>query len=202
MSLFFKKGFSLIELLVSIGIMVTILTVVVFGQNKYTEAANLTQLADEIAMSVSQAQAYGIAVKELETGSLNFSSGYGLSITLLEEGGEQEYIYFADINDSQYYDGDLGCGSEECLEEIAISRGNYIESFCVLRTQGTDQCGAAQRVDISFKRPETDARLFFFNSGGQSYNTPNLEGVQINLKSPSGLTKSVIVYVTGQVSVQ
>lgn len=199
-----SKGFSLVELLVSIGIMVAILTVVAFGQQGYTEATSLTNLADEIAINISQAQAYGIAVKEVETGSENFSSGYGISITLLEEGGEYVYINFADRNSppNLYYDGDLNCATTECIEKVTLSRGNYIESFCVLRTQGADQCSVAERVDISFVRPDTDAKMTLFNSGGQSYTTPNLEGVEIKLMSPSGLSRSVIVYVTGQVSVQ
>lgn len=197
-----SRGFSLVELLVSIGIMVVILGVVVFGQQKYTEATNLTNLADEIAIAVSQAQAYGNAVRETSAGSANFDSGYGISVGFLEEGGEFSYIYFADIDRSQYYDGDLSCAHQECIEKVEITKGNYIDSFCVLRTQGSDQCGVAERVDISFARPETDAVMKIFNSGGNSYNTPNLEGVEINLRSPNGLTKSVIVYKTGQVSVQ
>lgn len=196
------RGFSLIELLVSISIMVAIITVVVFGQRGYTESARLLNLADEIGLSVSQAQAYGIAVRETATGSANFNSAYGLSLTLLEAGGSTAYIYFSDLNNNQYYDGSLTCSTSECMEKIIISGGNYIESFCALRTSGSDQCGGPERVDISFKRPETDASIFFFNSGGQSYNVPNLEGVRINLRSPRGLTRSVTVYLTGQVSVQ
>ncbi len=209
MSPFFKmslksRGFSLVELLVSIGIMVAILTVVAFGQRGYTEVSSLTNLADDIAVTISQAQAYGVAVKEVGTGTANFSAGYGVSLSLREAEGKYTYIYFADIgtDPNGAYDGDLSCAAAECLEKISIGRGNYIDEFCEIRTQGVDRCTDARRVDISFKRPETGANLLLINSGGQSYATPNLEGVEIKLKSPGGLTKSVIVYLTGQVSVQ
>lgn len=205
MSLSFKKniskGFTLIELLVSMGIMAAVLTVIIFGQRSYTESSTLLNAADEMAITVSQTQAYGIAVKETSAGSGNFLAGYGLSVTLVS-GGNNTYISFKDTNNSQYYDGDLSCGSEECIEKIVLTRGNYIDSFCIVRTNGVDQCGVASRVDITFRRPETSANINFYNSGGQPVTLPNTKGVRITLKSPSGLSRSVLIYTSGQVSVE
>lgn len=182
--------------------MFAILTVVLYNQNTYTDGLALGSLADELSLTISQAQAYGIAVRELTPGSADFTSGYGLSLSLLESQSNKAYISFIDRNGSEYYDGDWSCAASECLEKVLISRGNYIDSFCVVRTQGADQCGSVSRADISFLRPNTEARLFFFNSGGQAYSPPNLKGIRVVLKSPAGLTKSVTVYTTGQVSVQ
>ncbi len=198
----FGAGFSLIELLVSLGIAGVLLTVVVLNQRGYTEGALLSNTVDNLGLSVSQAQAYGLAVREKSPGTSDFLYGYGLSLSFLEDGGENGFIMFRDNNNSQYYDGGWPCGVSECLEKTEFSGGNYIEDFCVLRTQGADQCGTVGRVDISFKRPVPDARIFLYNTGGNSYNLPNLKGVKIIIKSPSGLTRYVTVYVTGQISVQ
>lgn len=197
-------GFTLIELLVSIGIMAVILTVVVSKQSIYMDSAALSNLADEISLTISQAQAYGIGVKEFSPGSSEFSASYGLTFSLLGSGSNSAYLSFADRNGNNIYDGNWSCSIEstsECLERIDISRGNYIESLCVVRTSDADICNIG-RVDISFARPNTEAQLKFFNNGGQSYNPSGIKGARIVLESPGGLSRSVVVYTTGQISVQ
>ncbi|MBX4181430.1 prepilin-type N-terminal cleavage/methylation domain-containing protein [Candidatus Parcubacteria bacterium] len=198
-----KKGFTLIEMLVTLGIMVMMLSVVILGQRNYTEVAALTNLADEIGLNLSQAQAYGIAVKERTTGSNDFSSGYGLDFTLTES--NKIYVSFIDRNASRYYDGDQSCptgASSECLEKISILRGNYIDSFCIIKNVGADECGTVGKAEITFARPDPTARFYFFNTSAVPYNPAGTKGLKINLKSPSGLTKSVTVYSTGQISIQ
>ncbi len=198
-------GFTLIELLVSLGIVTVILSVVLLNQNAYTDGAALSILADELSLTVSQAQAYGIAVRELTPGSSNFSASYGLTVSLLGSGSPYAYLFFADRNNNKLYDGDWSCpvgGASECLEKVAISRGNFVDSLCVVVTSGADQCDTLKRIDVSFLRPDTVAQLTFFNSSGAVFTPSNMRGAKIVLKSPGGLTKSVIVYETGQVSVQ
>ena len=211
MSLFFKKhphkrrGFSLVELLVSVGIVTVILSIIVLNQRSYTESTTISNLAENMSLSLSEAQAYGLAVKEISPGTDDFTAGYGISVSMLEQGDELGFILFTDRNDSEHYDGDWSCDtgpSSECLEKVEFPEGYHIESFCVLRTTGADQCGEVRRADISFHRPNVEARMAFFNSGGNPFTTPNLKGVRITMESPSGLTKSVVVYTTGQLSVQ
>ena len=185
--------------------MFAILTIVLSNQSTYTDHTALHNLADELSLTIAQAQAYGIAVRELTPGSSNFSASYGLTMSLLGSGSNKAYLFFADRNDNLIYDGDWTCpigGSSECLEKVNILRGNYIDSLCVVRTNGADQCGSVSRIDISFIRPDTEAQLKFFNNGGQSFNPPNMKGVRINLESPSGASRSLVIYSTGQISVQ
>lgn len=190
------------ELLVSIGIAAVIITVVVLNQSKYTDGAALTNLADEISSTIAQAQVYGVGVREFSPGSSEFSASYGLSFSLLGSGSPTAYIYFADRNGNKIYDGDWTCpigGTSECLGKIAISRGNSIEELCVVR-DANEICPVG-RADISFARPSTQAQLKFFNTGGSPYSPAGIRGARIRLSSPGGLTKSVIVYSTGQISV-
>ena len=192
------------ELLVSIAIVSVILTVIVSNQSTYTDGAALTNLADEISSTISQAQTYGIGVKEFSSSSSEFSASYGLTFSLLGSGFNKAYLFFGDRNGNKIYDGDWSChigGASECLERIDISRGNYIESLCVVRTSGADICEVG-RVDISFARPSTEAQLLFFNLGGASFTPAGIKGAKIILKSPGGLSRSVTVYKTGQISVK
>ena len=199
-------GFSLVKLLVSIGILTVILTVVVSNQSKYTEAAALTNLADDIASRISQAQAYGIGVREFSPGTYNFTASYGLTFSLLGSGSNIAYLYFADRNSNDIYDGDWSCptgGSSECIEKVNISHGNYIDSMCVIRTDGQPCApGNAARVDIHFVRPNTEANIVFFDTSGNIINPVGIAGARVMLKSPGGLTRIVVVYETGQISVQ
>lgn len=200
-----NSGFSIIELLVSLVIAGVILTVVVLNQATYTDRAAVTNLADEIGLTISQAQAYGVGVREFTAGSGEFGASYGLAFSRLSSGSDKAYLSFADRNGNEIYDGDWSCpvgGTSECLERSDIYRGNYIESLCVVRISGADICNNIGRIDISFARPNNEARLRFFMNNGQSFNPPNLKGAKIMLGSTVGWTKSVTVYLTGQVSVQ
>ncbi|MBI2065602.1 MAG: type II secretion system protein [Candidatus Zambryskibacteria bacterium] len=161
-----ERGFTLLELIISIGIVAVILTVVVSNQSTYTDGA--------------------------------------ATFSLLTFGSNTAYLYFADRNGDEYYNGDWSCpigGASECLEKVDILRGNYIEDICALRTSGTDLCNLG-RVDISFARPNIEAVIHFFNNGGEFYNPANIKAAEIRLKSPGGAARSVIVYTTGQISVQ
>lgn len=198
-------GFTLMELLVSIAIVSVILTVVVLNQSTYTDGAALTNLADEISSTISQTQAYGIGVREFSPGSSEFSASFGLTFSLLGSGSNVAYLSFADRNGNKVYDGDWSCpvgGTSECREKVPIVHGNYIESLCAVMIPGPDLCIDVGRVDISFARPSTEAQILFFNNGGNLFNPAGQKGVRIVLRSPNGLTRSVVVYTTGQISVQ
>lgn len=191
-------GFTLIELLVSISIVTIILTMIVLNQSTYTDGAALTNLADEISSTISQAQAYGIGVKGL---SGEFNASYGVVFNL-SSGSNTSYLNFADLNGNKVYDGDWSCDTSECLGKVNITRGNIIDKICAVKISGTDNCNLA-RADVSFARPSTEAQIVLFNSSGSpSFLTNNEKGVRFELKSPSGFARSVTVYATGQISVQ
>lgn len=186
--------------------MVFVLGILFFNQAKYTEAAALAGLVDEIGSRFSEAQAYGIAVKQREAGSSDFSSAYGMSFTLLELGGQYAYMVFSDRNTNDYYDSNLLCipgGAQECVEKINITRGNYLDSICVVNSNGnTTTCTAVKRADINFRRPAPAARITAFNSSGNAFSPASMAGLKFIFKSPSGLTRSVSVYMNGQFSIQ
>ncbi|MDB5266944.1 MAG: hypothetical protein JWN89_759 [Parcubacteria group bacterium] len=201
-----RAGYTLIELLVSIGIMLAIISTVFYNQSKYSQSSSLKNAANEVSLSIRQAQVYGISVKELTPGSDDFTHAYGTSFSIMSGEGSA-YILFADRfpYDSMYNDT-WSCptgGSSECMQKINMTTGNSITGLCVIQANSNEICNNVGRVDIAFLRPSTDAKLMFFNGSGNSFSPGNIIGARIILtSSTSGLTRSIVVYTTGQISVQ
>ena len=208
MSRYFKKGqsgFTLVEVLVSLIIMLVILSVILFDQEKYNDGAAVTNLADHLGLTIAQAQSYGTSVREANPGSSDFSGAYGVSLATFLDESKVAYMFFTDRNQNQAYDGSWDCvtgPAEECLERVELSGGNLVDDICVVRNNDTDQCNNAKRVDIVFTRPRTDAQLTFYNGNGNEFSPGNMKGVRVKLISPGGVSRSVVVYTSGQVSIQ
>ncbi len=200
-------GFTLTELIVSIAIVSVIMTVVLLSQSEYTDGIALSNLAEEISLTVSQTQVYSVGVREFSAGSGEFSASFGVVFSFIGSGDNHSYIYFADRDGSGHYSSSWSCpvgGSSECLEKVEITRGNSISSICSVEASGSgfsENCGLG-RVDITFSRPNTDATLKFYTMGGSEYSDSDIRGAKIVLESPKGQERSVTVYSTGQVSVQ
>jgi type II secretory pathway pseudopilin PulG len=205
------RGFTVVELLTSIGIMLIITSAVLFNQSTYTAGAALASSADSISSTLFQAQVYGVSVKEASTGSNDFSSLFGVSFNRVDlyTGNitNQNYILFTDkVLKNQSYDyvnwwGDCSSGSE-CIENNLMPGQNYIKTFCILRSNAAELCGTVNRVDVMFKRPNLEAIMKFYNLGGNPVIMSNVIGVRIEISYPNGPSKSVVVYNTGQISVQ
>jgi len=206
----FKKGFTLIELVVSIGIMGVILTTVLTSQSNYTSGSALRQIADDISLSLRQAQVYGISVSQL---SGTFDSGYGIEFRMPNAGGDNSsYVLFADgkspgvqnwVNDSSWSTCD-----GECLQKTTLTRNNVIKELCYIPLVGHEQDGTPSypctigHAYITFLRPATEAHISLYDNSGSQISINEIKGVRIRLMSPDGGLKSVVVYTTGQISVQ
>jgi prepilin-type N-terminal cleavage/methylation domain-containing protein len=200
------RGFSLLEMMVSIAIMLTIITLVVTSQSTYTKGASLRNLANDISLYLRQAQVYGISVKELGIGTSDFSNAYGIEFRRTSAGGaDNAYIFFADIDKNGFYSSPWACATgaaPECLEKRATSSGNTISQLCLVFNNNTTDCTLG-RADVSFLRPNTTANIVYFNSSGsQIAASTNHKGLQITLMASAGGTRSVTIYKTGQISVR
>lgn len=204
------QGFTLAELVVSIAIMLGIIAMVLSNQNTYTEGASLKNLANNIGLSLRQAQIYGISVKALPN-TEDFTSAFGIDFNLTGgEGNNGLYLFFADrgsVKDGYYnYTGNWAdCptgGTSECLQKMTTSTGNIISSLCPIDSSDASVCSAGvTRADITFLRPETSANIVLFGASGSQISFSGYRGVVINLDSVSGGKRSVRVYNTGQISV-
>lgn len=190
-----KSGFTLIELLVSIAIFIIITSVAVLSNSQFNSSILLTDLGYQIALSVRQAQVYGITVKAPSaclTGtcpSSGFSSGYGVDFNINTPTG---YILFEDGKNGTAPDHVYQSG--ESLNTYAIGKGYSIKELCVV--PGGAPAYSVNTLDVSFIRPEPEALV----SGGGSV----IRGAEadIYIQDPSKTTQREIkIESTGQISV-
>jgi prepilin-type N-terminal cleavage/methylation domain-containing protein len=192
----YQRGFTLVELLITIVIFVMLTGVVLFNQNKFDSTVLLKNLAYDIALTIRQAQTYGVNVKESQQ-SGNFSS-YGVYIKSDET---QKIIFFSDIDgDKSFSDEDMSCPANdvdsECMQKYTLKRGNYISKICVMNT-GESSCLEISELTIYFKRPNPDAYIYADGS------TVTSEYSEIEISSVDNSSKvSVVITSVGQIYVK
>ncbi|MBA3733539.1 prepilin-type N-terminal cleavage/methylation domain-containing protein [Patescibacteria group bacterium] len=190
------KGFSLVELLVSVSIVSMIMGVVLFSYSTFNDGLALQAGGQEMAIAIRQAQTYGLTVKEVITGGGQFGYAYGIYFDTTDP---QNYYVFADGNNNKTYDVGSGCGSgsTECVEKFTLRNNVSITSVCDATSCAPS--GATQMA-ITFLRPNPDALIYFIGASGIPTG-PSVTG-KITLTSAKGKTQLVTVESTGQVLVQ
>ena len=201
------RGFTVIELLVSTGIIIVIMGLVFVGYTRFKARSSLAALAREVGLLVREAQVYGLAVKEFPVRDAEFPP-YGVHISADKP---KEIILFGDIvgaltgdeGDGIYQSGD-GCGSAntECIRRITIAGPEFVERICVNPGGGQSQQEPVELCDItelniSFRRPDPEASIIVSDSAVK-YN-----GAKIYLRSTKDTREErvVRVWITGQISI-
>jgi len=210
-----QKGFSVMELVVSIGIFVFITGILLANFPSFSSNISLENLVYEIALSIRESQVYGLSVKAFEG---QFTYGYGIHF---DNSDQQSFTLFADINDNQKFDSAIACGlsGSECVEKYNFQTNDRIEYLCwglrsalpgdtesiadIINDPSkaavvNSQCNIHSNLDIIFKRPNPEANIIGYGLiADQTY-----ADTEIVAKSPKGLLKTVIVWSTGQISVE
>ncbi len=178
-------GFTIFEMIVVVGIMVIVASLILANYPGFNERLGVRRATEEIASSVRQTQAYGLGVKESGTGSGIFP-GYGL---YFQSASPDSYIFFADRNGNLQYDA-----TGEKVSEINITGGAQIADLCANQKQATPgPCGLANLTAI-YLRPQPQVTL---KSGGFSY-----ADIEIKIRGSRGTTKTIILWLSGQVSIE
>jgi len=184
------KGFSLVELLVTVSIFSFIAVSVFVRNSEFNNSVLLSNLAYDIGLSIRQAQVYGLSVREFgSTGE--FDLGYGVEFRDADRFG---YTFFGDLDDDGVYDA-----SGELVESYSIKKSNIIKDFCAETPDGAQHCANTNYITylgITFKRPEPDA-IIKTSLGGTYQRAIITIGA-----SASSAEKQIIVESTGQISVQ
>lgn len=203
-----QRGFTLIELLVVSLIIVLITAFVLFRQDGFNNATLLRSLSYGVALSVRQAQVYGVSVRESAAGSGTFATGYGAYFGNSGLVDSSHYLIFADTNG----DGQYASGEELPRYTIGNGRGTdyLIKNICAHSISAGDQCSsgtgtAITSLTIFFRRPNPDACFSTSQSPAAcaTATTPAVyDYAYIQLKSFTGTDyRTIKITNTGQIAV-
>ncbi len=202
----FQSGFTIIELIIALAIVIMLMSVTLFNYNSLNKRLTLDTLAHQVAQWVRQTQVSAMSVKRhVDPASKYKFPGYGLHF---DRTTPSQFIFFADLDGDNRYTAGGNCGdpTAECEQVIKLMQGNFVKKICgetSLVNASNAQCPLpldnAENFDIVFTRPDPDADI----TGDYIVGTKTTYSrAQITLSSPTGYTRMVEVWTTGQVSVQ
>lgn len=175
------KAFSLVELMVTIGIILIITSIVMVRYASFNSTTLLNNQAYEIALNLREAQVFAVSVRGEEN---QFRLSYGLYF----ETDSLQYYLFGDSNNNGIYDS-----GEEIGNSYVIDERFTLSQLCV---NSPDNCNStASRASVLFTRPNFDAMI---NAPGVSNNANSLS---VEVASRNGATRRVTVWQTGQIEV-
>jgi len=189
------------ELLVVCAIIVLITSAILANDSKLGGRVTLENLAYNIALTVRQAQQYGIAQQRASTN--NFTLGFGVSFALANP---TSYVLFSDtITDNGVYEQ----GEAIAPSPYTLTNGYSIVDLCVLPTvNGTQSCAAngVSRIDVVYQRPNPDAYISVNGTPciqNKVISTANcMYSGSVKLRSPRGDLINVVIMSDGQITLQ
>lgn len=168
------SGFTLIEMIISITIILIITSVIMLSQRNFSETVELINVSERIASVIREAQVKGLAVEILNEDIPEAGRGVYFD-------GSDEYVYFSDENNNQQYD--IG---EEITNHL-VRPGFMISEM---------SCGfPCDDLSIVYQRPETQA--YFYSEGSEL----GSDVVSLTILSDNGREKIIKIFRTGQISV-
>ena len=188
-----SKGFTIIEMVISIFAFMTAFLIAKYGS--FNQSVLLTNLAYDIALTLRNAQSYGLNVKSKPTSTENYSESFNYAYGVHFDSSSTEnkkMIFFADIDNDTLYDS-----GEEILPIYNLKRGFYISNICIGHPQYFCQYSGIVKIDITFKRPNPNA-IIKDNVVATLY-----KYADITIKSSTDSTASKKIKITdlGQISV-
>jgi prepilin-type N-terminal cleavage/methylation domain-containing protein len=202
----FVRGFTLVELIISIAIMVTMTVLLLANYPESAVRITLINSTHKLALLVREAQVRGSAID-----SLNSSiGGYGVHASLATP---NQIVLFRDVvaGAASAYGLPIGNGLYETtapseLDSLTTLPNRYIISKLCVGTAYPFTCNAyagtpnITSLTISFTRPNPQPHIYI---NGSTATSSSYSGACIELRSPkaplSGHIRSVEVYSSGMI---
>ncbi len=197
------KAFTLIELIVSVGIMTLVLGITLMQKPEATLKLSLSDSMYTLELMVRQAQLQGSAI----TSSGNIYGGAGVFLTLASS---TEALRFRDRVDKTI-SSTLGVGNglydnsptNEKDEIVSFIRGNKIKKLCVSMGTSTFFCNSEndpviKNLTLSFNRPSPSINIYINNSTSTNYASACVQMESLKAPNP-GHIKSLYLYRAGLV---
>lgn len=211
----FNAGFTLIELMVVLAIVISITGVVFTSQSSFNKTLVLANTAYDVALTIRSAEMYGLGNRAIG-GATNI--GYGINFQKAVPG---IFTLFADTYPSANAAnchglpvGGAGAPNAQvgdCVYEVVqgekvsdytLGNGITIQDFCAYYGNGTESCavahgGSLSSLDIVFARPSPNP----FMSVNEFYSSAfPVIAACITLSSPQGGSRFVGVSLSGAIS--
>jgi len=188
-------GFTIIELIVSMIIFSMMTAVVLANYPAFRQKIFLKTKAQEIALTIRQAQAYALGVKRFDDGTLEgVFPGYGVKFS---QTPTNIFTFFADVNANNTYDA-----STELVQQFNLGSQALIDSLCgddgILAPAGDnfDGCNPISTLYAIYKRPVPTVRLAADDSATV------FQEAHIVVKNQNGQFKTIVIRMTGQISIE
>lgn len=205
-----SKGFTIVELMVSIGIFALMTALLLAKYGTFNQGVLLTNLAYDVALSIRNAQSYGINVKGSKglagTISDTFDYSYGIYLNSGTTAGtyfsgptgnsipNTNIVFFMDKDRDGVYDK-TGNPDDETISTYKIKRGSTISHVCInslFTCSGTNY----NNVSIVFTRPDPGPTI------KSSYSNQPLVYAEITLRTSDNKLKKVAVNKFGQIIIK
>lgn len=194
-----RKGFTLVELLISVAIISIVTATVLVRHNSFDSTVLLKSAAYEIALSLREAQIKSLSQVRSGNDQMSFNYPYGMSFTP----GSKIYTVFKYASPTQrpYNDSAQSSPLASIINTFTLDRSMQVSDVCVYGTSLSDPCDV-DRLDISFRRPEYKA-LFFADAATDYSTTITSAKIKVNSANNAGGTNVFVIEVTslGQISV-
>ncbi len=177
-----QSGFSLIEMLVVIGISVMMTTLLLINMRSSTDHVELEGEAYKIATLAREAQTYAISTKT-----------FGETLTYKSVGvyfvkGSNNVIFFGETDPNGKYDTNDTIIS---TKNLTLLSGYTISSICA---NATTCSPSLDNASVAYLRPFVSASIAGNGVTGKS-------SITITLTSPKQNARQIQLWTTGQVSV-
>jgi len=193
---FFKLGFGLVELLVSVSIILLVTSIIMSRHGSYNGAVLLRSQAYQVALLAREVQLSAVSAVG-ETGE--YRNVYGLYFSTNAPVSGNYYYTFRDTNGNMFFDSPEQVGA----------RNNIDRRFVIAEIRLVDGSGATlstpTNLSVVFQRPNFDA-LFYTAASAAAY--PAVSTVEIDIRtrgtsgSGVGEVRTVEISRTGQIIVQ
>ncbi len=193
---FLPRGFTLVEMLVVLGIFFTVSSLVLVRERRFHSDTHATNVAYTLALIMREAQVSSLGSREVGSSGL-FTAGRGIRFDVLEP---NSFFLYVDINNNERWDnGDVKLATHIFADDTSlrdVCAVGQTQSNCMMTGSISSRI---THLDIVFLRPnpEPSIRTSCIFSCANPF-----AHADITVVSPNNISRLIRISSTGQISIQ